>query len=137
MSGPSTSQPSFTPPPRPQGLLVASTLCWLWGILMGLSGIAFLIPALGMQVLGGAAIVFGLGFCVLGGAYCVAGYLVRQMRLIGGWIAVVIAGLLSLLQLVGGATRAAGVGLIMNLAIVVLVVMNWRHLRPSSRQVGA
>ena len=70
-------------------------------------------------------------------AYCLAGYLVRKTRLIGGWIAVVTAGLLTLLQLVGGATRAAAVGLVVNIAIVVLVVLNWRYLRASSGQVGA
>ena len=130
-------QPPSSPPPRPQGLLIASTLCWLWGVLMAFSGVALLIPAIAMRGIGSGPALFALGFCILAIAYCVAGYLVRQLRLIGGWIAVITAGLLSVLQLVGGATRAVGVGLVVNLAIVALVVINWRYLRPFSGQVGA
>ena len=98
---------------------------------MAFSGIALLIPAIAMRGIGSGPALFALAFCILAVAYCAAGYLVRKLRLIGGWIAVITAGLLSVLQLLGGATRAAGVGLVVNLAIVVLVLMNWRYLRPS------
>ena len=104
---------------------------------MAFSGVALLIPAIAMRGIGSRPALFALGLCTLAIAYCVAGYLVRKLRLIGGWIAVITGGLLSVLQLVGGAARAAGVGLVVNLAIVALVVMNWRYLRPSSGQVGA
>jgi len=102
-----------------------------------LTSMALLIPAIAMRGIGSGPALFALGFCILAVAYCAAGYLVRKLRLIGGWIAVITAGLLTVLQLLGGATRAAGVGLAVNVAIVALVVMNWRYLRPSSGQVGA
>jgi hypothetical protein len=104
---------------------------------MAISGVDLFISAVAVRGIGSRPAVGALGFCLLAVAYCVAGYLVRKMRLVGGWIAVATAGLLSALQLVDGGTRAGGVNLVVNLAIVVLVVVNWRYLRPSSGQVGA
>jgi hypothetical protein len=137
MSEPTGQERPSTPPRRPQGLLIASTLCWLWGILMALSGVALIIPAVAVRGMASGPAFLALGFLVLAVAYCVAGYHVRKARLIGGWIAVVAAGLMSALQLGFGAMRTAAVGLVVNVAIVALVVWNWRHLRASSGQVSA
>jgi uncharacterized membrane protein len=69
---------------------------------------------------------------VLAVAYGVAGYLVRKGRRLGGWIAVLIAGLLSAWSI----TTLNLLIVIPNLPIVALLVLNWRHLR-TGREVGA
>src|SRR3989442_9508198 len=129
--------PTPTPSPaasaqRPQGLLIASTLCWIWGILAGLMGVALLVPAAARPKLGSGLAIFALASLVLGVVFCIAGYLVRKARLIGGWIAVVTAGLLSVLQLLTGA-RAGSVALAVNLPIIAPVGWHWPPPRRSSR----
>ena len=136
MTEPSGLQSSVDSPGRPQALLIASTLCWVWGILIVLIGISVLIPAIAMRGLSSRSAIFALGLCLFGLGYCSAGYLVRKMRLIGGWIALVAAVLFCPAQFVGGTAQAV-VGLVVNLAIVVLVMANWRRLRPSQSEVGA
>jgi hypothetical protein len=65
----------------------------------------------------------------------VAGYFVRRMRLVGGWIAIIAAVAVSVLQLLARA-RISSIGLLINIAIVVLIALNWRYLRGASH-VGA
>src|SRR3989442_5690468 len=122
--------PTPTPSPaasaqRPQGLLIASTLCWIWGILAGLMGVALLVPAAARPKLGSGLAIFALASLVLGVVFCIAGYLVRKARLIGGWIGVVTAGLLSVLQLLSG-PRAGSLALAVNPSLIALFVLDWR-----------
>jgi len=121
----------------PIGLLVASTLSWVWGMLCAFAGLAFLLPVLRLKF-GLAAIIFAFVFFVLAVLYSVAGYMIRRGRLIGGWIGVVTAGILSVLQFIGGSnTLGPLAGFALNLSIVLLLVLNWHHLHASIRQVGA
>ena len=124
----------------PTGLLAASTLCWIWGIVCGIAAIGFGIAGLG--VVGSAAVVIGILFVLLAVVYCVAGYSIRKRRLVGGWIGLISAVLLSSLQLLAVATGnhltlSGAVGLAINLSIVLLLVLNWRYLQSSGAQVGA
>ena len=121
----------------PLGLLVASTLSWIWGILCGVTGLAFLFPILRLK-LGLTAIVFALVFLALATLYCVAGYLIRKGQMTGGWIGAITAGILGALQFIAGSNSLAPLaGFTLNLAIVLLLVLNWHHLHALSRQVGA
>ena len=121
----------------PLGLLIASTLSWVWGVLCGFTALAFLLPMLRLM-LGPTAIVFAFVFLSLAALYCFAGYLIRKGRLTGGWIGVITAGILAALQFIGGRNRLAPLaGFALNLTIVLLLVLNWRHLHASSSQVGA
>lgn len=135
---PSLEVPSSSSP-RPLALLVASTLCWLCASLLSLAGIALLAVGLreasqadipGYALFGVLLTVFAV--LVLAVAYGVAGYLVRKGRRLGGWIAVLIAGLLSAWSI----TTLNLLIVIPNLPIVALLVLNWRHLR-TGREVGA
>jgi len=130
MSSPSVEP--VTAPRTPTALVVASTLCWIWGVLCGLGGLALLIPALKIPGLGVGAVVFAAAFVVVGGVYCAAGYYLRKARLAGAWLALASAGIVSALELRGIAeirsiTPGAIAGLVVNIAIVLLVALNWRR----------
>lgn len=131
MSAPAAQQTATAPAPRPQGLLIASTLCWVWGILIGFSGVALVIPAVAGRDMGAGPVFLAVMFLPVAAAYCAAGYLVRKARLVGGWIAACTAGLMSALLFLGGIRGTQSVGLAINLVIIVLVVSNRKHLRAS------
>lgn len=61
-----------------------------------------------------------------------AGYALRRQRVAGGWAAVVAAGVMLVLQL-RSHTIMMSISLVVNLAILALVIGNWRRLgsRPS------
>jgi len=92
---------------------------------------------IGIREMAGGLFAFAIAECVLAVAYCAAGYLLLRARLAGGWIAIVAAVLLSWLYFFTTGPRAVSLGLLVNLAIITLVVINWRALRASSRQAGA
>jgi hypothetical protein len=136
------SQSTMSPMPstqgRPRGLLIASILCWLEGLLIAFSG------ALGaLEDFGSRAALFDLGWCVVALALCVAGYMLRRARRRGGAIAVLGAGLFSVAlldELRRGTLRDAPTTvalLALNILIVTLVGRNWRRLRPWGGHVGA
>lgn len=76
----------------------------------------------------------------MGGVYCVAGFFIRRVRPLGAWLALASAGIVSALELRGIAeiqsiTVGAIVGLAVNLAIVLLVALNWRHFNHGPHEV--
>jgi hypothetical protein len=117
--------------------LIASTLCWLWGILMALSSVAVLIPAVAVHGLGSGPFLFAALTLLLAAAYIYGGYAIRKQRLAGGWAGAGAAAVMAALQLRTGIATAAGVGLVVNLAILALIVANWRHLRGDAGKVDA
>src|SRR5215813_1597000 len=119
----------------PTGLLVASTLCWVWGIIGGLAGLGLLIPGLA-SALGRAGILLPFVFFLIAIVYGLAGYLIRKARVFGGWVGIIMAGLVGALELLGLTTGgrpsvSALTGLLLNILIVALLSLNWRHLYPS------
>ena len=136
MSEPSSAEPSVTAPARrPKGLIAASILCWLGGILIGVLAVWFVISETQRA---NPMAMLALVWLPLAAPYCLAGYFLGKARRTGGWIAVLTAGLVSTAQLL--ASRGAAIlspALLGNLAIIVLVVLSWRHLRPSTQHVGA
>ena len=136
----STPVQPLTPTRPPTGILVASTLCWIWGIICTLSALALGIPAAAEPTLRVGMIV-AIIFLLCGIVYCLAGFLIRRRSVVGGWIAIISAGLLSALELLGLASgtrnlgAAAGLGI--NIAIVAVLLLNWRSLRVTDSQVGA
>lgn len=131
----STEPPVTAAAPRPKGLLAASILCWLAGTVIGVLVVSFVVSETRRA---NPMAMLALVWLPLAAPYCIAGYLLGKARRSGGSLAVLTAALVSAVQLVassGGAILSPG--LFGNLGIILLVVLNWRHLRPLTRQVGA
>ena len=122
------------------GLLGASVLCFTCGVRIGVITMQFVIE--GEQNANPLAIL-ALVYLLPAVAYCLAGYLVLTHRRVGGWLAVLTAAAWSApLWAYDGEpgwpwTDSTQFFLVANLGIILLVVLSWRRLRPSPRQVGA
>ncbi len=126
-----TEPPVTAPVPRPKGLLVASIFCWVGGVLIGALVVSFVVSETRRA---NPMAMLALVWLPLAAPYCIAGYLLGRARRSGGSLAVLTAAVVSAVQLVssgGGAILSPG--LYGNVAIILLVVLNWRHLRPSTR----
>jgi len=111
-------------PPVPTGVRVASTLCWLVGILSILMAIAVGIPATSGP---DATVVPMLVSVAAGIVVCVAGYLVRQRRKVGALLVVAAWALPAVVSLIGGDGAKPGNGLLF--AAMIGLFLNWKHLR--------
>jgi hypothetical protein len=126
MTAPDASAPSRAS----TKVLVASTLAWLAGILQVLIAFAVGWPQI---VLHGRfppfAILplFVLGAALLGILLCVAGYLLRKRRKLGGILAIVALGGSVIARLLTGTLVSAGTGL--TLLVLILVIAAWGELR--------
>jgi hypothetical protein len=105
-------------------LLVASTLAWLAGILQLLIAFAVGWPQVALH---GRLPLLILGDGLFGIALCVAGYLLRQRRKVGGIVASVALSATVLVHLAAGTLVSAGTGIA--LLVLVLVLMTWTELR--------
>ena len=113
-------------------LAVASTLCWLWGAVVLVVGIALLLGAVaGPRLLSGPFVV-GVAFLLLALGYLYGGYGLRKQHSASGWVALGVAACTMILHFRNGITAAASVSLVVNLVIVGLVLANWRHLGSQS-----
>ena len=104
------------------GINIASTLCWAWGVLLFFSSIAVAIPMLVLR----RSLVGPIVILLIAAVLCYAGYGLRKRRRAAAWTAVVTCGLFALLQL-GNLTAVAVLGLVCNVAVVTLVLLNWRQ----------
>lgn len=128
MSDPIAGGSPPTPRPRPQGLSIASTLCWLWGVVLLVVGLYQIVRATaGPRSWTGPSLYAGV-LLLLGGMYVYGGYALRKQRQAGGWVSGAAAVLMSTLPLHEPAMQSPW-GIVMNLAILGLILANWRHLR--------
>ncbi len=145
MSGPSSPQlPVTGPAPRARGVLAASILCWLAGTGTASFACAEFISEIQHNPMAGLIVVV----YPVSALYCLAGYFLYKPSRVGGWLAVITAGLVSAVELLH--VELLGFDspdvelldspelylVLCNLAVILLVVLNWRHLRPSG-EVGA
>jgi hypothetical protein len=137
--------PSRAPFDRPAGVLVASTLCWIVGILCALGAIGLFAAAGAVPALAQFGTVAAILVTVFAVAYITAGVLVRQGSTVGAWIGLIISGVTGILQLFGLVAALAGggrpqitaiLGPVINAAIFVLLLVNWRYFRTASADTG-
>jgi len=119
--------PTETAPPAeaaPFPLRIASTLCWIVGIVTSLMALAIGIPALQSASPTALPLIEGLA---AGAAVIAAAVLVRHARRLGGSLVLVAAVLPTLIGL-GVEGRFHSPPLLLVLAVVT-VLANWNYLR--------
>src|SRR6058998_2918209 len=130
MTTPALEPPATTESPS-TGLLVASILCWICGIICMGNPLDVALDALGVPGLQGdkpATIIgYAIGYASLAVSYFVAGSLIRKGRITGGWIGVGTAAVVAGIQVFGLTTDtenapATTALLALNVAILVLLV---------------
>ena len=98
-------------------LNIASTLCWILGVLNLGGGISIGIPVLNT----GKSIIFPLAIFIIGIGLCVAGYGLRKKTRYAGILAVIFAVLAFI--------SPPLVGLILGILIIIFTVINWKELK--------
>lgn len=123
-----------SPAPVPQGLRIAQFLAWISAVLLILTAISIALPALaGALSKPFLAIVLGVVYATVGGLLGFGAMSLRSARRSGGYLLIVVCGLLAILQVTSGLVIGIFQALI-NGTIVVLTVTNLKHLR---KVVGA
>jgi hypothetical protein len=119
-----STSPSTVPASIPTGIRVASTICWIVGILS--IGIAFAIGIPAAQGPDGSFVPLVINL-LAGLAVCAAGYLVRKQRKLGTLLVVLAWATPALIGLATG-TGARG-GSFLLFAAMLALFANWKHLR--------
>ncbi len=134
-----TAVPARTSAP----LLVASTLCWIWGVLLFLAALALGVPFIKMGMY--QALIIPIIFLMLTAFYITAGVGIRRRKKWGAIVGIAVAALYAALAALGllvGLTSPAAqtgttttqtlltalLGLGVNIGIIVLAIVRWREL---------
>ena len=114
------SQPADASSPAPTGVRIASTICWVVGILTMLVTIAIGIPTLRVP---GGPLFFGVNI-VAGAAVCVAAILIRRQRRLGVLIVLLAWAVPTLVTVLN---HKAPRGSLLLLVGLLFVGANWKH----------
>ena len=109
-----------TPTPAPAGVRIASTLCWVVGVLTILVTLAVGIPLLSS----GGALVFLSVNLVAGLAVCVAAFLIRRQRRLGVLVMLLAWALPTVVALV---SHQPVRGSLFLLVALLFAGANWKH----------
>ena len=119
-----TSPEVASPATAPSGVRIASTLCWIVGIVTILMALATGIPALSES---GGSVPWLVISCAVGVAVCVAAILIRRQRQAGVLVLVLAWATPYAIALAEGQTPHGGPILV--IVALVLAASNWKHLR--------
>jgi len=119
---PSQSDASPSPALAPAGIRIASTICWVVGMLTMLVTIAIGIPTLAVP---GARLFFVVNI-VAGAAVCGAAVLIRRQRRLGVLIMVLAWAVPTLVTVLNHQTPRGSLLLLVGL---LFVGANWKHFR--------
>jgi hypothetical protein len=111
-----------TPAQVPAGIRIASTLCWIVGVLTILVALAIGIPAISS----GAGLLFIAVNGVAGAIACVAGVLIRRQRKVGVLVMLLAWAIPTAVALVQHLSPSGS--LLLFLALL-LSAANWKHFR--------
>lgn len=122
-----TSKPVSAEPPRraPGAVLVASTLCYVWGALLVLSAISQVIALASMYGLLSGQLLHSAAIFLVALAYLVAGRTIRRRRPLGFWLGAGLALGTGLLQLYIQ-INATPVWLGLDALLLILLALNRR-----------
>ena len=122
MTGPTPSQPASPPTQAPTGVRIASTLCWVVGVLTILAALAIGIPAISS----GAGLLFIAVNVLAGAIVCVAAVQIRRQRkigvllMLGAWAIPTVVALVQHLPVRGS---------LLLFVALLFAGANWKHLR--------
>src|SRR2546426_11832150 len=122
MTGPTPSQPASPPTQVPAGVRIASTLCWVVGVLTILAALAIGIPAIST----GAGLLFITVNLLAGAIVCVAAVQIRRQRKIGVLLMLVAWAIPTVVALV---QHLPVRGSLLLFVALLFVGANWKHLR--------
>jgi hypothetical protein len=125
MTAPSQTEPTPTPDraPVPVGIRVASTLCWIVGVVTILVAVAVGIPAL----TSGGSLLFVAITLLAGVAVCFAAVLARRQRRLSALLVVLAWATPTVVQLASHQTPRGGSFLLF--VAMLFLLANWKHLR--------
>jgi hypothetical protein len=117
-------------------VLIASTLCYLWGTILLLVALASAAPIFSRHGFVIAAALFPLIVLIVAVTYCVTGYFIGRRRRLGAWLGVTVATLTALLQFVMHLdimwiSLTPG-WLIVDTLLLVVLLANWRRFDQSA-----
>src|SRR2546427_3188446 len=122
MTGQTPSEPASPPPQAPTGVRIASTLCWVVGVLTILAALAIGIPAISS----GAGLWFIAVNVLAGAIVCVAAVQIRRQRKIGVLLMLVAWAIPTVVALV---QHLPVRGSLLLFVALLFVGANWKHLR--------
>jgi hypothetical protein len=117
------SEPAPAPTPLPAGIRIASTLCWIVGILTILGAFAIGIP--GASGFNSSLVPLVINV-IAGIGVCAAAYLVRQRRRLG---VLVVVFAWALPTAVAVLSHQPARGSILLFGALLLLAANWKYLR--------
>jgi hypothetical protein len=123
----STPPPPPPPPPTqiPAGIRIASTLCWIVGVLTILVSLALGIPAISSGA-GGAGLLFVAVNGSAGVIACFAGVLIRRQRKIGVLVMLLAWAIPTVVALMQHLSPS---GSLLLFVALLLSAANWKHFR--------
>jgi hypothetical protein len=125
MTSPRSDQPpegTASPAQVPAGVLIASTLCWVVGILTILITLAVAIPTISSS---GTPLFLAVNL-LAGGAVCVAAILIRRQRRLGVLVMVLAWALPTLVSVLN---HQPARGSLLLFVALLLAGVSWKHFR--------
>lgn len=121
-------------------VLLASILCYLWGIILLSVAVAAASPMFSGHGFVIAAALFPLIVLTVAVPYFITGYFISRRRRLGAWLGVALATLTALLQFVMHLdimwiSLTPG-WLVVDALLLVVLVANWRRFDQPARGVG-
>jgi len=121
----------------PGALLAGAVIAWAMCLVLALTGMIALTAALQYPNVPGSQGASAAFLFTVATLYGVSGYTLYKVKRAARWIAAPTAALFALMQALQH-SRGSLIGLPFNLAVLIIVLVNWRRFSPASQdQVGA
>jgi len=122
--------------PKRWGPIAAAVLCWVWGALVAVVSVDNVLDAVRAGRPPSYTWKHGLVAGAFVALYWIAGYGLARRKKVGGVLAIAVSAVFIGLVMIPPEAGAILVA-VPNVAILALVLINWRHLERPSDDVGA